>query len=349
MLLQYALSVVLLLKHALSFDWDLRAGSGISFAEYHEENIPLLLGLDSTNKSDGNLLLPFNTTRIPGSNESLAIQQFIVDHFNETLQANWTIEQDRFEENGRNFTNLVFTLNQGPSPSDDDDDGKYLMLSAHYDTLIRPDGFVGAMDSAASCAMMLYIAQFVDWTLAHPDPDSAATSRETTPLALKLVFFDGEEALEHWSAEDSLYGSRHLAAKWEVDGTLPQIELMVLLDLLGDRTSRVPSYFGSSHKYYSMLSEIETDYLAGTALASSLDATNTAFVALGRSVIDDDHVPFYRRGTAVLHVIPYPFPTTWHAVEDDFAHLSSDEIRRWTTILSEFTWRSVQRDAPLKL
>lgn len=34
-------------------------------------------------------------------------------------------------------------------------------------------------------------------------------------LGLMLVFFDGEEAFQQWTDTDSLYGSRHLAAKWE--------------------------------------------------------------------------------------------------------------------------------------
>lgn len=36
-------------------------------------------------------------------------------------------------------------------------------------------------------------------------------------LGLMLIFFDGEEAFENWSATDSLYGSRHLARKWELE------------------------------------------------------------------------------------------------------------------------------------
>lgn len=34
-------------------------------------------------------------------------------------------------------------------------------------------------------------------------------------LTLQLIFFDGEEALFQWTSTDSLYGSRHLAAKME--------------------------------------------------------------------------------------------------------------------------------------
>lgn len=30
-----------------------------------------------------------------------------------------------------------------------------------------------------------------------------------------LVFFDGEEAFDTWTDTDSIYGSRHLARKWE--------------------------------------------------------------------------------------------------------------------------------------
>lgn len=38
-----------------------------------------------------------------------------------------------------------------------------------------------------------------------------AQAKDITP---QLVFFDGEEAYKHWTATDSLYGSRHLAQKW---------------------------------------------------------------------------------------------------------------------------------------
>lgn len=40
--------------------------------------------------------------------------------------------------------------------------------------------------------------------------DASGSSRD---LSLRLIFFDGEEAFLHWSPQDSLYGSRHLARK----------------------------------------------------------------------------------------------------------------------------------------
>lgn len=39
---------------------------------------------------------------------------------------------------------------------------------------------------------------------------------EGTNLGLMLIFFDGEEAFVNWTDDDSLYGSRHLAKKWEL-------------------------------------------------------------------------------------------------------------------------------------
>lgn len=38
-------------------------------------------------------------------------------------------------------------------------------------------------------------------------------SSQKLPVTLQLVFFDGEESFEEWTATDSLYGSRHLAER----------------------------------------------------------------------------------------------------------------------------------------
>lgn len=37
---------------------------------------------------------------------------------------------------------------------------------------------------------------------------------QNNEITLQFIFFDGEEAFKKWSRTDSLYGSRHLAAKW---------------------------------------------------------------------------------------------------------------------------------------
>ena len=69
-------------------------------------------------------------------------------------------------------------------------------------------------------------------------------------LTLQFLFFDGEEAFQRWSAPDSLYGSRHLAAKWQntpyeyqgIRGTeLDRIDVFMLLDLLGSNAPTITS------------------------------------------------------------------------------------------------------------
>lgn len=34
-------------------------------------------------------------------------------------------------------------------------------------------------------------------------------------LSLMLLFFDGEEAFQNWGPNDSIYGAKHLATKWD--------------------------------------------------------------------------------------------------------------------------------------
>ena len=81
-----------------------------------------------------------------------------------------------------------------------------LVLSAHYDTKMSPEGFIGATDSAVPCAMLLHLALTMDTLLPGVDADPE--------LTLQMIFFDGEEAFISWTSTDSLYGSRYLADVW---------------------------------------------------------------------------------------------------------------------------------------
>ena len=97
-----------------------------------------------------------------------------------------------------------------------------IMLAGHYDTLRRADiRFVGANDGGSSAAMLLEFARLY--------------CLRKNPLNIWLVFFDGEEALVNWTAADSLYGSRHLAAKLASDGEIARIQGMILLDMVADK------------------------------------------------------------------------------------------------------------------
>ncbi|NWV35806.1 QPCTL protein, partial [Grantiella picta] len=55
------------------------------------------------------------------------------------------------------------------------------------------------------CALLLELASALDTHLQQ-------RGGQDPPVTLQLLFLDGEEAFGEWSATDSLYGARHLAA-----------------------------------------------------------------------------------------------------------------------------------------
>ncbi|KAH8998330.1 peptidase family M28-domain-containing protein [Lactarius hatsudake] len=268
--------------------------------------------------------------RPPDTENSTLVRNYIVS----TLRnLRWHVEEDSFigstPYGPKNFTNAP----------------RRVVLSAHFDSKYFPsypqNQFVGATDSAASCAMMLDIAETLDPLLdarakrvedgdLYPDEDEDAA--ETT---LQLIFFDGEEAFRVWSDIDSIYGARHLAETWAAAYLPPHpkrrllspstpttqlstIEHLVLLDLLGAAHPLVRSYFPDTAWLFDALVDAETrlrtaGILDAAALGRSFfrprSATDNSLGYMG-----DDHLPFLRRGVSVLHVIAEPFPSVWHTL-----------------------------------
>src|SRR3984885_2429390 len=102
-----------------------------------------------------------------------------------------------------------------------------IVLVSHYETNypLRDINFYGANDGAATSALLIEIGTILR---AHP-PEG---------YSVWLVFDDGEEAvkcLQCWSNSDSLYGTRHLAAKWSQDGTLAKIKALLVADMIADK------------------------------------------------------------------------------------------------------------------
>ena len=103
-----------------------------------------------------------------------------------------------------------------------------IVLASHYETNypLRNIHYVGANDGAATSGALIEMGNLL-------------RGRALNGESVWLVFFDGEEAIEQWSETDSLYGSRHLAARWDRDGTLPRIRAFLLLDMIGDKDLNV--------------------------------------------------------------------------------------------------------------
>ncbi|KAJ2968085.1 hypothetical protein NUW58_g10301 [Xylaria curta] len=154
------------------------------------------------------------------------------------------------------------------------------------------------------------------------------------------------------------YG-RSLAEKWEAEmhpaqstyqTPLDAIKLFVLLDLLGAVDPHVPSYFPATHWAYQGMAKVETRMRELGLLATKpknpflpeSDKKAERFRSSG--FIADDHVPFMVRGVPILHVIPTPFPPTWHTMDDDADHLDPDSIGDWAKIITAFAAEWLELD-----
>ncbi|XP_025210651.1 glutaminyl-peptide cyclotransferase isoform X2 [Theropithecus gelada] len=257
------------------------------------------------------------------------------------LQADWVLEIDTFLSQTpygyRSFSNIISTLN--PTAK------RHLVLACHYDSKYFSHWdnrvFVGATDSAVPCAMMLELARALDKKLL-----SLKTVSDSKPhLSLQLIFFDGEEAFLHWSPQDSLYGSRHLAAKMAstphppgARGTsqLHGMDLLVLLDLIGAPNPMFPNFFSNSARWFERLQAIEHElHELGLLKDHSLERRYFQNYSYG-GVIQDDHIPFLRRGVPILHLIPSPFPEVWHTMDDNEENLDESTIDNLNKILQVF-------------
>lgn len=166
---------------------------------------------------NGKLLAPILIPRVPGTPGSVAVQQHFVRFFQEQLpewQIEWHNSTATTPATGNEqipFANLIFRRDP---PWAAPGDVARLTLAAHYDTLFNPKGFIGAIDSAAPCAMLMHVARSVDqaltqkWEAMKASGDAGSGLEEERGVQIMLL--DGEEAWVKWGPTDSLYGSRYV-------------------------------------------------------------------------------------------------------------------------------------------
>lgn len=189
--------------------------------------------------------------------------------------------------------------------------------------------------------MMLELARALDKKL-HSLKDVSGSRPD---LSLRLIFFDGEEAFLHWSPQDSLYGSRHLAQKMASSphppgsrGTnqLDGMDLLVLLDLIGAANPTFPNFSPKTTRWFTRLQAIEQQ-LSELGLLKDHSLERKYFQNFGYgNIIQDDHIPFLRKGVPVLHLIASPFPEVWHTMDDNEENLHSSTIDNLNKIIQVF-------------
>jgi hypothetical protein len=179
---------------------------------------------------------------------------------------------------------------------------RIVLLLTHYDTK-RVANFVGAEDGGSSTGLMLEIARLL-------------CGGKKQPNAVWIAFLDGEEtqAQFEWSDEDSLYGSRELAARLAVSGDLKRIRAAILADMIGQKNLHIPRESNS------------TKWLADLVFKTAARlGYQDVFLERDAEAITDDHLPFLRRGVPALDLIDlndYQNLGYWHTPADTLDKIS---------------------------
>jgi glutaminyl-peptide cyclotransferase len=174
-----------------------------------------------------------------------------------------------------------------------------ILFATHYDTLRMPD-FVGADDGGSGTAVMLELARNL-------------CSRKSN-FNVWIAFFDGEEAQGqwtdrnsvNWTANNSTFGSREMAAGMAISGELKRLKAMILADMIGPTDLKVKRDTNSTPWL--------VDLLWNTA--ARLGYSNV-FVNQPYPMGGDDHFSFLRRGIPACDIIDFDVQTTyWHTPQD---------------------------------
>lgn len=314
---------------------------------------------DDFNIKSGKLLAPILRPRVPGTPGSEAVRNHFIDFFKTTLPK-WEVSlqnsTSKTPVTGNKdipFVNLI--VSRDP-PWATPGEVSRLTLVAHYDSKLTPTDFIGAIDSAAPCAMLMHAARSLDaaltkkwFTMQAEDKGEQDFLGIGEQKGIQILFLDGEEAFrDNWSHEDSIYGAKSLAAEMEsiphpatstYHNALSSISIFLLLDLLGSPQPQIHSWFKTTHWAYRKMAALEKRFrnLKGFASPDSkwfVDGDEEDINP--RGAIEDDHLPFMARGVEILHIIPTPFPRVWHNMDDDGEHLDINTVKDWSLLVTAF-------------
>ncbi|HEV3219280.1 MAG TPA: M28 family peptidase [Candidatus Acidoferrales bacterium] len=183
-----------------------------------------------------------------------------------------------------------------------------ILLGTHYDTdTLDPNdqkmtNFVGADDGGSSTGVMMEIARDL--------------CGKPQPATVWIAFFDGEEAVQHWTDTDSCYGSREMAAKLAASGDLAHVKAFVLADIVGYKNLHINPESNS------------TPWLVDIVWnkAAQLGHTNF-FVSEKVGGIEDDHLAFLHRNVPSVDIIGDVWKIYWHTPQDSLDKISPQSLK----------------------
>ncbi|MCW3016224.1 MAG: Zn-dependent exopeptidase, partial [Solirubrobacterales bacterium] len=174
-----------------------------------------------------------------------------------------------------------------------------IVIGAHYDTLVKPAGFVGANNGAAGSAIVIELARAM-----------RKVKRPAGAPALTFVLFDGEEPDAGLPEEQAdfynvgLRGSRAYVARHP-----KQTRQMLLLDYVGNTGLTLPREASSDPGLWQAIRS-----------AAGRVGVDASFPDRVGPSIEDDHTPFERAGVAAVDFIDWSYPG--HSLQDSMTRIS---------------------------
>jgi Zn-dependent M28 family amino/carboxypeptidase len=145
-----------------------------------------------------------------------------------------------------------------------------------------------------------------------------------------LLWDDAEESMRlPWYDPEALYGVRHLAQKWQDDGTIKKIKAFLLEDMIGDADLNIEHDLSS------------TPWLEDLIYQSAKRRGYQSHFFARSIPMTDDHEPFLERGIPSADLIDFNYGYNnvfWHTTDDTVDKLSPKSLQ----IVGEVTLETVQ-------
>ncbi len=174
-----------------------------------------------------------------------------------------------------------------------------IVLGAHYDTLVKPQGFVGANNGAAGSAIVIEVARAL-----------GKLKRPKGAPEIKFVLFDGEEPASGLPEEQAdFYKTGLRGSRAYVDAHPGQTRAMVLLDYVANKGLRLPREASSDQALWARVRSAAQRVGYGHVFPDETGAG-----------ITDDHTPFLRAGVPAVDFIDWSYDG--HSLNDGLDKLS---------------------------
>ena len=210
--------------------------------------------------------------------------------------------------------NVVATL-PGKTPG--------IVIGAHYDTLVKPKGFVGANNGAAGSAIVIELAR-----------ELAKEKRPKGARQVTFALFDGEEPPSGLPEDDPNFQSSGLrGSRAYVQAHPGQTGQMVLLDYVAGKGLQLPREGTSNPTLWSQLRS------AAKAKGKQSFFPNSTGVA-----IIDDHTPFLDSGVPAVDLIDWSYPG--HTLKDGMSLISKSSVDAVGASVLELIKRLERAPAP---